>query len=150
MFRNLILPENITASLGRLGNVGNDGFFASMLKNPPSGKLAGLRKELLRKCSVTTNEINAEIHSRLVFGIGCIALTLISIALGIMFKGGHLLVAFGVSAIPLLALAVCIMAGKDLTKNIATSASVGISVMWTGLLVLSILTIIIYRKLLRV
>ena len=149
VFRNLILPENITASLGRLGSVGNDGFFASVLKNPPSGKLAGLRKELLRKCSVTTNEINAEIHSRLVFGIGCIALTLVSIALGIMFRGGHLLSAFGASSIPAGALTVCIMAGKDLTKNIATSASVGISVMWAGLLALSILTMIIYRKLLK-
>ena len=149
VFRNLILPENITASLGRLGNVGSDGFFASVLKKPPSGKLLGLRKELLRKCGVTINEINAEIHSRLVFGIGCIALTLVSIALGIMFRGGHLLSAFGTSSIPAGALAVCIMAGKDLTKNAATSASVGISVMWVALLVLSILTIIIYRKLLR-
>jgi len=148
-FRNMIMPEDITSSLGKLGRVNDDGFFASVLKSKPSDKLAELQTELLRKCRVTTNEISSEIHSRLVFGIGCIALTLVSIALGIIFKGGHLLSAFGTSAIPAGILALCITVGKDLTKNAATPASVGISVMWAGLLALSILTVIIYRKLLK-
>jgi hypothetical protein len=74
---------------------------------------------------------------------------LIGIALGIIFRGGHLLSAFGASSIPAAGLIVFIMAGKDLTKNHTVPMVVGTMVMWGGLIVLSVLTIVIYRKLLK-
>jgi len=111
--------------------------------------LIRLQDNLAREIESTTNEISSEIHSRLVLGLWCTTLVLIAIALGIIFKGGHLLSAFGTSSIPAAVLVVFILAGKDLTKNPAVPATVGIMVMWSGLIILSVLTIAVYHKLLR-
>ncbi len=115
----------------------------------PSSELILLQKRLQRKIRSTINEISSEIHSRLVFGLGCTTLILTGIALGIIFKGGHLLSAFGASSIPAAALIVAIMMGKQLTKNPATPPITGTIVMWVGLTALSIFAVIIFRKLLK-
>jgi lipopolysaccharide export LptBFGC system permease protein LptF len=120
----------------------------AILKDP-SNEMMSLRRQLEFKINKTRSEISAEIHSRLVFGLGCTTLILMGIALGIIFKGGHLLSAFGASSIPAAVLIVCIMAGKELTKNPATAAAAGTVVMWAGLAGLSMLAFLIYRRLLR-
>ena len=102
-----------------------------------------------KKIRRTINEISSEIHSRLVFGLGCTTLILTGIALGIIFKGGHLLSAFGASSIPAAALIVAIMMGKQLTRNPATPPITGTIVMWVGLAALSTFAVIIFRKLLK-
>lgn len=148
VIKNIALPEVIEEKLAgdnllqKLLNV------RSILPTASPGLLA-LRDNLTREIQNTTNEISSEIHSRLVLGLGCITLVLIAIALGIIFKGGHLLSAFGTSAIPAAVLVVFILAGKDLTKNPAVPATIGIMVMWSGLIILSVLTIVVYHKLLR-
>ena len=92
-------------------------------------------------------EIDAEIHSRLVFGIGCVFLIIIGIGLGIIKKGGHMLSAFGVSSVPAAMLIVFIMMGKNITKNSGSLASCGILLMWAGLALLCLLAAGIYYKL---
>lgn len=93
--------------------------------------------------------MDAELHSRLVFGIGCVTLVMFGIALGIILKGGHLLTAFAASVIPAMMLIVCIMMGKNLTRNIDTQTIWGIRLMWAGLIFLSLLVLALYRKLLK-
>jgi hypothetical protein len=115
----------------------------------PTGRLISLSDQIVYRLGKVENEIYSEIHSRLVLGLGCIALILTGIALGIQFRGGHMLSAFGASAIPGGVLVIFILAGKEMTKNTSTSVLAGVSTMWLGLAVLLILTILIYRKLLR-
>lgn len=94
-------------------------------------------------------EIKAEIHSRLVFGIGCISMILIGIGLGIIKRGGHMLSAFGVSCVPAVVLIVCIMSGKQLTENLGAKTLSGVAIMWAGLIFLSLLAVGIYYKLMK-
>ena len=146
--RNITVPKEVTDKI-------DDKNLLAAIRNIPSilalptDYLKGLANGIAVEIESTSNEIIAEINSRLVMGIGCIMLILTSIALGIIFKGSHLLTAFGISTIPAGLLMACVMAGKRLTKNPATPAITGVMVMWAGLIVLSIVTIIIYRKLTR-
>lgn len=151
-FNNLRCPETLSDSLG-MGNIlttidqlDNE---ASGLKIRPSGQLKALCKRIPEAMTKIDNEINAEIHSRLVLGLGCISLILTGIALGIQFRGGHMLSAFGASAIPGGLLVVFILSGKQLTTNPSTSAMTGVAVMWIGFSVLLMLTLWVYRRLLR-
>ncbi len=116
----------------------------------PSDILLQMRNELDNRIRRTMSEIFSETHSKLVLGLGCIPLILTGIALGILLRGGHLLSAFGASSIPAGALIIFIVAGKDLVKNPSTPVSTGIFVMWTGLTILSVLTLVVYRKVTRV
>lgn len=115
----------------------------------PSPKLQGLQYRLQRQMRKTLVEIKAEIHSRLVFGTGCIPMILIGIGLGIIKRGGHLLSAFGASCVPSAVLIVCIMSGKQITENLTADTFSGVAMMWTGLGFLSLVTVVIYGWLLR-
>ncbi len=114
-----------------------------------SPQLERLRYVLQRKIRKTLVQIKAEIHSRLVFGIGCISMIMIGIGLGIIKKGGHLLGAFGASCVPAAVLIVCIMSGKQLTENLGSQNVSGIALMWGGLAFLSLLAVVIYGWLLK-
>ncbi len=147
IIRGLQLPSSVLSKIspGALESIDS---MTSILPQP-SGTLVKMQHILQRKITSTLAEINAEVHSRLVLGIGCITLILIGIALGIIFKGGHLLTAFGVSSVSAAALIVCIMAGKNITKNPDTQALSGIILMWGGLAALSALAVVIYHRLLK-
>jgi lipopolysaccharide export system permease protein len=110
----------------------------------PSAELQHLRDSLRWQIVTTAVEIKAEIHSRLVFGLGCIPMILIGIGLGVIKKGGHLLSAFGASCVPAAVLVVCIVSGKQLTQNLNAQTVSGIGLMWGGLGFLSLLTVGIY------
>jgi lipopolysaccharide export system permease protein len=122
---------------------------SSALQKGPSPKLRVLQNKLQKEIKNALAEIEAEIHSRLVFGIGCVSLIMIGIGLGIILRGGHLLSAFGASSVPAAVLIVCIMMGKNITKNPDARAGSGIVLMWGGLVFLSLLAIGIYRRLLK-
>ncbi|MCD6394914.1 MAG: LptF/LptG family permease [Planctomycetes bacterium] len=151
VIKYLPLPADIEAKLSEnniLATIDAVGTDESII-DKPSLEFVRLKSAVQNKIRRTINEISSEVHSRLVFGLGCTALILAGIALGIIFKGGHLLSAFGASSIPAAALIVAIMTGKQLTKNPATPPITGTIVMWVGLAALSFFTFLIYRKLLK-
>ena len=152
VIKEIFLPETIAAKINGqdlLTTIRLIGSEQSLLEQAPTDALLQLQEKLQAKITKTLNEITAETHSRLVFGLGCTTLILIGIALGIIYKGGHLLSAFGISSIPAVALIVCIMAGKNMIKNVSTTTQTGTLVMWMGLAVLSTLALVMFRKLLK-
>ena len=118
--------------------------FTSISGFLPSPALISMQGGLQREIQKTLVEIKSEIHSRLVFGIGCVSMILIGIGLGIIKRGGHLLSAFGVSCVPAAVLIVCIMSGKQLTENLGAQTVSGVAIMWAGLVFLSLLAVGIF------
>jgi len=124
-------------------------FLSELSGLQPSEDLRSLEGKLDREIRRALVRIKAEIHTRLVFGTGCIPMILIGIGLGIIKKGGHLLTAFGASCIPAAVLIVCIMSGKNLIKSHGAEAVTGVALMWAGLAFLLLLVFVIYRHLLK-
>jgi lipopolysaccharide export LptBFGC system permease protein LptF len=115
----------------------------------PSRSLRYLQDKLEAEIRNALVRIKAEIHTRLVFGAGCIPMILIGIGLGIIKKGGHLLSAFGAGCIPAAVLIVCIISGENLIKSHGSETATGIAVIWAGLAFLLLLVLVIYRHLLK-
>ena len=151
IIRGLIIPEVVQIEFETEDVLGaiSPASIASALQKGPSAKLKALQNKLHRKIQETLVEIKAEIHSRLVFGIGCVPMIMIGISLGIILKDGHLLSAFGASSVPAGLLLVCILMGKNIAKNPGAQAGSGIILMWVGLVFLSLLAVLIYRRLLK-
>lgn len=147
---NLAMPERVAGRLRGLPvlQVATSDL-AAWLGEPPSATLAAQQTALRYRIDRTLRVIQAEINSRLVFGVGCVPMILIGIALGILQRGGHLLSAFGASCLPAAVLTVAILSGKEITKNANIEGPFGPLVMWTGLAFLVLLTAVLYRKLRR-
>lgn len=122
---------------------------SSALQAPPSPALGASISDLNRKKYKTFVKIKGIIHSRLVLGIGCIPMILIGIGLGIMQRGGHLLSAFAASCIPSVILAVGIVSGKHIAENPDSTVTRGLTIMWAGLGFLTLLALLIFRRLYR-
>ncbi len=146
---DLRLPPPLEQGLHRAGvlqTVTPDGA-GGVLKAPPTSMLAALQKELQKEIDRTVVDIEAEMNSRLVFGIGCVPMIMIGIGLGIINRGGHLLSAFGASCVPAAVLVVIIISGKRLTGNMASEGLSGVGIMWAGLAALTVLAACMYRRL---
>lgn len=147
--RNLALPQEIYLRIQRakvldtLTHKVASTFFPEGLSSQLSGKLSELEDHL----RYSKTKIIGTIHSRLVFGIGCIPMIIIGTGLGILKRGGHLLTAFGASCMPALILIVAIICGKHVAENPASTPTLGLAIMWAGLGVLSLLMINVYGRL---
>ena len=148
----LVMPEFVTQALNRAPvlQVVAPANVSLVLEGPPSPKLASLQAVLDRQARGTLIDITGEIHSRLVFGIGCIPMILIGIGLGVFKRGGHLLSAFGASCVPGAVLVVAIISGRQVAGNTRwADATPGVLIMWGGLAFLLLLAAGIYARLLR-
>jgi len=150
-FTGLAVPSHVTSRVTAqplLHTLTSPGLLEGLSKGP-STQMTQAVDRLQWQIRRTLSEIEAEVHSRLVFGIGCIPMILIGIGLGILKRGGHLLSAFAISCVPALILVVGIVSGKELMRNPAIQRVPGPLLMWAGLVVLCILALETYRRLAR-
>ncbi len=140
--RERFQTENVLGAIGKASQ-------SRVLKKGPGERLRKLGNALDKKMRKTLVKIRAEIHSRLVFGLGCVPMILIGIGLGVIKKEGHLLTAFGASCVPAAVLIVCIVGGKQITENLGSSSVLGMGLMWAGLVFLLLLAAMIYHRLLK-
>jgi lipopolysaccharide export LptBFGC system permease protein LptF len=148
---DLRLPASIVQRLGPDGPLpaAMPERASALLGGAPSSILADLQRSLVREIHHAQVHILSEIHTRLIFGIGCLPMILIGIGWGILRRGGHLLSAFGASCVPATILGVAIISGKQITERVDSLVLPGILLMWSGLGFLIILTALTYRRLLR-
>jgi len=154
IIRGLQIPYSVTLVTDKFGrenfleNVSPQAI-AGAIDVQPGSQLGKFQIQLAGKLKKTASQITSEIHSRLAFGIGCIPLILIGIGLGIALKGGHLLTAFGFSAIPAVILLLCMFSGKNNVENPDSSIQLGLTLIWAGPVILTMITAVIYQRLLK-
>ncbi len=110
-------------------------------------EVQALRKDLRKTRDKYVQRMYAEIHMRGVFSLSVIVLGVLGAALGIIYRGGQALVAFGMSFVPALGVIGLVILGK----NLATSSGllpVGLAVMWSGLLGTAVVDLVMFRKVL--
>ena len=143
---DILIPKQIL-------NQANDLKLNDIIKNAAmpdfaSEKLKVRVEKLHDRCQRLLIDIAAEKHSRLAFGVSCIVLTIMGTALGIVFKSGHLLTAFGISFVPAVFCLITLFTGKHIAEN-SGDLSGGLVFMWSGILLVSILNLFLFRGLTR-
>ncbi len=89
-------------------------------------------------------KISAEVHLRLAYGFSCMLLVMLGAALGLLFRGGQVLVAFAIAVVPASLVIVLLFMGKELIKNPGVPPVYGICAMWGGLAALGAATAYVY------
>ena len=87
-----------------------------------------------REASPPPCRIEATLHERFAFSFSVLVLVVLGATLGIVFRGAHAIVAFGISFVPSLLVIVTIVMGKQLSQNAATHV-IGLIVVWLGIVV---------------
>ncbi len=110
-----------------------------------SAKLRGLDKFIQK----LTLKIVAEMHGRIAYGLGCFLLVATGSALGLIFRGGHMLSAFALSCLPALVLLVLMIMGKQMVSNPDASREWGLASIWAGVGLVGLMTTYLYGVVLR-
>ena len=98
--------------------------------------------------SGTVRRILSTLSERAAFSVSVFVLVILGAALGIVFRGSHAVVAFGISFIPSLLAIITIVMGKQMAQN-ASTQGMGFLVMWSGIAVVAGLDCWTLTKVLR-
>jgi len=85
-----------------------------------------------------TRRIAATISERIAFSVSVLFLVILGAVLGIVYRGAHIVVAFGISFVPTLLVIITIVTGRQLACNETTHVA-GLALIWSGLIVVAIL-----------
>ncbi len=97
-----------------------------------SGPLAERRVRADEARGETVRRIVATISERFAFSASVFVLVILGAALGIIFRGAHVVMAFGISFVPSLLVIILIVMGKQMAHNAPTHVA-GLLVMWGGI-----------------
>jgi hypothetical protein len=130
-----------------------DEYAEELLRNPetdlPLGQqIADARESITRELTQETRNINGIIHSRAAFSVSCLLLIVLGAGLGIVFRGGQAMVAFGLSCIPFALVTVAITMGRHMAQNEGTE-TVGLVIIWVGCALVALADALLLFKWLR-
>jgi lipopolysaccharide export LptBFGC system permease protein LptF len=114
----------------------------------PDDPLYARRADALEARGETIRRIVGAMNERLAFSVSVLVLVILGAALGIIFRGAHVMTAFGISFVPTLFVIVTIVTGKQMSHNAGTYG-LGISVMWSGIVVVAALDVWTLMRVLR-
>jgi lipopolysaccharide export LptBFGC system permease protein LptF len=93
--------------------------------------------------------IRSEMHSRASFAVSCFILVMVGCALGMISKSGNFLSAFAVSVVPALLCIALIVTGQHVCESTPKSMGMGLSLIWSGNVMVLILAVFLLGKLQR-
>jgi lipopolysaccharide export LptBFGC system permease protein LptF len=93
--------------------------------------------------------IRSEMHSRASFAISCFILVMVGCALGMISRSGNFLSAFAVSVVPALLCIALIVTGQHVCENTPKSMGMGLSLIWSGNVIVLIMATVLLGKLQR-
>lgn len=96
----------------------------------------------------TVREVLGTISERSAFSVSIFVLVILAAVLGIVFRGAHVMTAFGISFVPLLFVLLMIVTGKQMAQNAATHL-LGLLTIWSGIVVVAGLDVWTMSKVLR-
>jgi lipopolysaccharide export LptBFGC system permease protein LptF len=110
--------------------------------------------QLRRLIKATVDELQrkivSELQGRAAFAVAGMLLVMLGAALGVVFRSGHALVAFGVAAVPGLLTILAILLGKQVAESNASHLQqLGVVFIWAGNIVIAGVTAFFYGKLMK-
>jgi lipopolysaccharide export LptBFGC system permease protein LptF len=88
--------------------------------------------------------VRAEMHQRLAYGISCLLMVMLGAALGLLLRGGQVLAAFAITAVPASCVIIMLLMGKQMIANPAVPAWYGICIIWGGIAALAVVNAYFY------
>jgi lipopolysaccharide export LptBFGC system permease protein LptF len=103
------------------------------------------------------NAVISEIWARVSFAVSCLILVAVGCALGMMFKSGNFLSAFAVCAMPALLCIALIVTGQHTAENVpnplpanwTNSLKLGLTVIWSGNVIVAAAAVVLLARLQR-
>lgn len=95
------------------------------------------------------DKVRAEMNMRAAYGISCFLMVVLGASLGMIFKGGQVIVAFAITAIPATLVIITMLLGKQMVNNQDVPPSVGFMVIWLGVVALLVADVVVYAFLRR-
>jgi lipopolysaccharide export LptBFGC system permease protein LptF len=79
-------------------------------------------------------KVAAEMHWRIAYAVCCLLMVLIGAAMGLILRGGQILAAMAISAVPAALVIVLLLAGKELIHNpkVTWGYVLGVAIIWGG------------------
>ncbi len=106
------------------------------------------RDKLLIRADKLERDILGVMHSRMAFSLSVFALVILGAALGIVFKGAQILIAFGISFVPSLFVIIMIMMGKQMIEKTETPMN-GLILIWSGIVLVAIVDVYVMMRVVR-
>ncbi|MEK6675166.1 MAG: LptF/LptG family permease [Planctomycetota bacterium] len=98
------------------------------------------REAALRILGHTFRRLTGTLHERCAFSLAVVVLVVLGATLGLVFRGGNVLTAFGISFLPLVVVILTIVAGKQITQHAHTHV-IGLSILWSGTALVGLLNV---------
>ncbi len=116
-------------------------------------KLKGLKYDILKQ----QNQIESELHARVSFAFSSLVLAMVGAIIGMQFRSGNFVTAFAVSVGPALIAIVLIVTGqhiaeslpKEIGPNFHNPLNMGVSILWSGVGLVTVLGGYLFLKLSR-
>jgi len=103
----------------------------------------------LKRVPKLLNEIIAEMHGRVAYGVSCFLMVTMGAALGLIFRGGQLLSAFALTVVPAALVIVMVIMGKEMVRNPDVPVVLGLAAIWGSIILILLANLGVYGYLAR-